>query len=285
MMITIAFITLKEAVRKKLLLAVGILTLVYLGLYYALVYHYARDIGHNLGTMNMIDVTRIVTQTVAIVGFYFSNMLVAFLTVMASFGAISTEIENGTVHAILSKPLRRRDYLLGKYLGLAMLTTAYATLLYLGVLGIGRLCQLPLLNTLSIINILKGLLFFIWQPLVILALTLMGSSIYKTLANGIVVISLYLMGLIGGMMEQIGAMVNQTVYLLGIFSSLLAPFDVIYRLMLNQVFADLGTGAPFFAGLNASSTIPSKWMVLYILLYMFGLLLYACHKFSRRDLA
>jgi hypothetical protein len=93
------------------------------------------------------------------------------------------------------------------------------------------------------------------------------------------------MGLIGGMMEQIGAMVNQTVYLLGIFSSLLAPFDVIYRLMLNQVFADLGTGAPFFAGLNASSTIPSKWMVLYILLYMFGLLLYACHKFSRRDLA
>lgn len=283
-MMTIAWAALQEAVRKKMAGALGAITLIYLGLYYAMVYHYANYLQQHPGA-GIVNVTMIVTQIIGIVGLYFSNMLVAFLTIVVSFGAISTEVENGTIHAILSKPLLRRDYLFGKYLGLAGVTLVYTVFLYLGVLGIARFCHLPVASSLSIASIVKGLLFFCLQPLAILALVIYGSSVFKTLTNGIVVIALYLLSLVGGMMEQIGALVNRSVYLWGIFSSLVAPFDVIYRLMAHQVFADLGVGNFLMPGTTGGSTTPSPWMVLYIGLYIFGLLWVACRKFERRDLA
>jgi ABC-type transport system involved in multi-copper enzyme maturation permease subunit len=284
-MIAIALATFKEAVRKRMIFLVGVLTLIYLTLYYLLVYHYAKDMLKTPGRMNLIDVTRIVTQIVAIVGFYFSNMLIAFLTIMASIGAISTEIENGTAHSILSKPLPRIHYLFGKYLGLSALTVAYATALYFAVIMIGVWCKLPLVDALNPECILKGLLFFDLQPIALLTLSIWGSSIFKTLSNGIILISVYIFSLIGGMMEQIGAMINHTVYLWGIFFSLVAPFDVIYRLMVAQVFSDLGVSNPLTAGLQSGSTTPSIWMVIYILFYIAGLLFLACNRFARRDIA
>lgn len=283
-MMTIALATLQEAVRKKLFVAIGIITLIYLGLYTALVYYYAKDINQSPGAADIFNVSRIVTQIVGVVGFYFSNMLVALLTIVTSFGAISSEVENGTIHSVLSKPLRRGDYLMGKYLGLAALTVAYAVILYFGVLGIAQVCHLSFTNSLRTVNVLQGLLFFILQPVTILAPAICGSSIFKTLTNGIIMISLYLLSLIGGMMEQIGAMVNQSAYLWGIFASLLAPFEVIYRLMVNRVFADLGISNPLMISMSGNSTVPSQWMVLYIGLYIIGLLLVACRRFNRRDL-
>jgi ABC-type transport system involved in multi-copper enzyme maturation permease subunit len=284
-MMAIALASFKEAVRKRMALLVGGLTLIYLTLYYLLVYHYAKDMVKAPGMMNLIDVTRIATQIVAIVGFYFSNMLIAFLTIMASVGAISAEIENGTAHSILSKPLKRTHYLLGKYLGLSALTVIYATMLYFAVILIGVWCKLPVVDSLNTGSIIKGLLFFDLQPVALLALAIWGSSILKTVSNGIIVISVYIFSLIGGMMEQIGAMTGHSIYLWGIFSSLIAPFDVIYRLMIAQVFSDLGIANPFMIGLHSGNTAPSIWMVVYILFYIAGLLFLACNRFARRDIA
>jgi ABC-type transport system involved in multi-copper enzyme maturation permease subunit len=280
-MMTIALASFMEAVRKRMVLLVGALTLIYLALYYLLVHHCAKD----LGMMNLIDVTKIATQIVAIIGFYFSNMLIAFLTIMASVGAISAEIENGTAHSILSKPLKRTHYLFGKYLGLSVLTVIYATVLYFAVLIIGLWCKLPVIDSLSTDSIIKGWLFFNLQPVALLALAVWGSAILKTVSNGIIVISVYIFSLIGGMMEQVGAMTSHAVYLWGILSSLIAPFDVIYRLMVAQVFSDLGIANPFVIGLHSGNTAPSIWMVVYILFYIAGLLYCACRTFSRRDIA
>jgi ABC-type transport system involved in multi-copper enzyme maturation permease subunit len=284
-MMSVALASLREAIRKKMIILVGALTLIYLTLYWLLVYYYVKDIPKEPGVMNIVNVTRIVTQIIAIVGFYFSNMLIAFLTIMASVGAISTEIENGTAHSILSKPLKRTHYLFGKFLGLAVLSVTYATLLYFAVILIGVWCKLPLVANFNTGNIIKGLLFFNLQPIAILALAVWGGSLGKTLTNGIVLISVYIFSLIGGMMEQIGAIANHTVYLWGIFSSLIAPFDVIYRLMIAQVFSDLGITNPFMMGLQSRSTAPSIWMGVYILFYIAGLLFWACKRFARRDIS
>lgn len=283
-MIVIALTTLKEAIRKRMIVLVGALTLIYLTLYYLLVYHYAQDLPKEQGVMNIVNVTRLVTQLVAIIGLYFSNMLIAFLTIMTSAGAISAEIENGTAHSILSKPLKRTDYLLGKYLGLTVFTVTFATFLYLAVIMIGVWCKLPVVSNLDAASIIKGLIFFNLQPVALLALAVWGGSRLKTWSNGIVLIAAFIFSLIGGMMEQIGAMGHRTVYLWGIFSGLIAPFDVIYRLMVARLFSGLGITNPFLMGLKADSTTPSIWMVLYILLYIAGLLCFACRKFSRRDI-
>ena len=54
-------------------------------------------------------------------------------------------------------------------------------------------------------NITGGLGLFLLVPLLLLALSLLGSSLLSTMANGITVFMLYIIGTVGGMVEQIGA--------------------------------------------------------------------------------
>jgi ABC-type transport system involved in multi-copper enzyme maturation permease subunit len=75
---------------------------------------------------------------------------------MSSIGAVSSEIENGTIHSIITKPIKRRDYILGKYLGLALLVSAYSVMLYFSVLSICFFARLPLFTGLDAASILKG---------------------------------------------------------------------------------------------------------------------------------
>ncbi len=71
-----------------------------------------------------------VVSFVSVPGFYFSSMLVAFLAIMSSIGAVSSEIESGVIHGVITKPVKRLEYVLGKYLGLAALLTAYSIFLW-----------------------------------------------------------------------------------------------------------------------------------------------------------
>ena len=143
-----------------------------------------------------------------------------------------------------------------------------------------------MLDSLSAGSILKGLLYFVLEPLAILSLSIYGSSCLKTLANRIVVISIYILGLIGGMMEQVGAMLNFTksLYYGGVLASLLSPFDVIYMKMLLEMFSNVGITNPMYMQANVTGTAPSTWMMAYVLVYMAGLILLAVNRFNKRDI-
>lgn len=283
-MMAIAFASFKEAARKKLFLLVGALTLIYLVLYSLIVYYYVRDINRN-AIQGTLEIAMVASQLVSILGIYFSSMLVAFLTIMASVNTVSSEVENGSIHSIITKPVTRTEYILGKYVGLALLLCVYSVFLILSVLAISSIAGLAPVRNLDAVSILRGLGFFVLQPLSILSLSILGSSSLKTITNGIVVISIYLLGLIGGMMEQIGSLIkNDTLYLWGVFSSLLSPFDVIYREVLSSLFSSLGVTNPFMGPSGISSTAPSRWMIIFIFIYASGLLLLACRRFEMRDI-
>ncbi len=283
-MMTIAIASFKETLRKKILLLIGILTLVYLVLFGFIIYHAVKDINQ-WDSGNNLKIYMMASQTVSILGFYFSSMLVAFLTIMASIGSVSSEIENGVIHSVITRPIKRMDYILGKYLGLAALIILYSVFLYTSVVLICILLQLPVMKMLGIPPLLKGLLFFILQPIAILSLSIFGSVRFKTTVNGIVVIALYILGAIGGMMEQIGTAIENTNLInWGIFSSLLAPFDVIYHQMLDAVFSDAGLANPMFAMSGMQGNTPSQWMMVYIFVYIIGLTALAVRRFEKRDI-
>ena len=283
-MMTIAIASFKETLRKKILLLIGILTLVYLVLFGFIIYHAVKDINQ-WDSGNNLKIYMMASQTVSILGFYFSSMLVAFLTIMASIGSVSSEIENGVIHSVITRPIKRMDYILGKYLGLAALIILYSVFLYTSVVLICVVLQLPVMKMLGIPPLLKGLLFFILQPIAILSLSIFGSVRFKTTVNGIVVIALYILGAIGGMMEQIGtAIENANLINWGIFSSLLAPFDVIYHQMLDAVFSDAGLANPMFAMSGMQGNTPSQWMMVYIFVYIIGLTALAVRRFEKRDI-
>lgn len=218
--------------------------------------------------------------------FYFSSMLVAFLTIMVSVGSISSEVESGVIHSVITRPIKRSSYVLGKYLGLGVLTVSYSIFLFAAIISICAIFQLPIVKTLEPMNVIKGLLFFVLEPIAILSLSIFGSASFKTLSNGIFVVSIYILGLIGGVMEQIGTLLkNQGLVNWAIVSSLISPFDIIYRQMLSSIFSNLGITNPFGLVNGTAGTTPSIWMLIYILAYIPVMIIFAIKKFRVKDIS
>lgn len=283
-MLAIAFSTFKEIYRKRIFHIITILTILYLILLSYIVSSVGKEVVKGSNLMNMIfDVSSIVS----ILGFYFSSMLVAFLTVMLSIGMVSGEIESGTILTILTKPIRRFEYVLGKYIGTAILVIIYSSILYLAVIIISTMSNISFVHTFGIIALIKGFLLFILQPLTILAVALLGSICLKTLNNGILVISLYLLGNIGGVMEQIGNMFNRpNLATIGILSSLISPFDSIYRKMVSTIFSSLGSFSILGGfGISNKSSEPSVWMIVYAVIYLLLFVFVGIRKFQKKDIA
>jgi ABC-type transport system involved in multi-copper enzyme maturation permease subunit len=284
-MIAIAAASFKEALRKKIFILVAVLTLVYLTLFGVINHFAVKDLAKQ-GALNSAQALDIASNIVSFLGFYFSSMLVAFLTIMASVGSISSEVESGVIHSIITRPIKRSSYLLGKYLGLGVLAVSYSVFLFAAIIGICAIFKLPIVKALEPLNVIKGLLFFTLEPLAILALSIFGSASYKTLSNGIFVISIYILGLIGGVMETIGSFLgNQSLSNLGIISSLISPFDTIYRLMLTSLFGNIGITNPFLTGGGMTGTAPSIWMIVFIFAYIPGLIILAIRKFRVKDIS
>lgn len=284
-MIAIAAASFKEALRKKILILVAALTFVYLTLF-GLITHFAVKDLASTGALNTINAINIASNIVSFLGFYFSSMLVAFLTIMVSVGSISSEVESGVIHSIITRPIKRDSFVLGKYLGLGVLSVAYGIFLFAAIISICTIFKLPIVNTIEPLHIIKGLLFFILEPIAILSLSIFGSASFKTLSNGIFVISIYILGLIGGVMEVIGSMLqNQSLVNLGILSSLISPFDIIYRQMLSSMFGSIGIRNPFMVVGGMTSTTPSIWMIIYIFAYIPVLVILAIRKFRLKDIS
>ncbi|MBE3573137.1 MAG: hypothetical protein IMW95_09325 [Moorella humiferrea] len=134
-----------------------------------------------------------------------------------------------------------------------------------------------------------ALALFILEPLVLLAVTVLGTVWLPTLGNGILVFALYVVSMVGGMIEQIGSCWKvplPSIYI-GVISSLLLPADVVYRRLVHTLVgrmapADMSMGITNlqdFLGPCGSLSTPSNWMLLYILVYIAGLLAAAVYVF------
>lgn len=282
----IAMSTFKEVYRKRIVHVVGILTLIYWAILGFVLYLQPREIVQET---SLISALVNVSSLISILGFYLSSMLLAFLTVMLSVGVISSEVEDGTVLTLLTKPIPRRDYVLGKFVGVTLMIVLYALILFVMLNIFAIVGQQNFFQVFGTVAMLKGFLLFTLQPLCIAALAVFGSSIFKTVNNGIFVISLYMLGIIGGIMEQIGSLANLpdlTTY--GILVSLISPFEVIYRKMISTIFADLGGFTAMLgmggSGMGSTSTEPSNMMLIYVLIYMSAMLFMAVKRMNKRDL-
>src|SRR5947207_2660787 len=68
-----------------------------------------------------------------LLGLYTVNFLTGVMTIFAAVGAIAREIEEGTLHAIVPKPLARWEIIAGKYLGFLAMIVIYLALMVSGV--------------------------------------------------------------------------------------------------------------------------------------------------------
>jgi ABC-type transport system involved in multi-copper enzyme maturation permease subunit len=278
-MLQIMKTTLKEVTRKRIVILITAGTIIYLILY-GMISILSRDAVQN-GTFFMKS-----SVYISALGLYFSYLITVFMAIMASVGIISAEMESGILYAVISRPVKRQEYILGKYLGLVIMITIYSLFLYTAVFLISVLLNASSLQNIGFDRLLYGLLLFILQPVTILSLCIYGSVSFKTMSSGIFAIFIYILGLLSGVMEQAGLFMNNDIlYQWGIAISLLSPFDVIYRKIVWVIYGGVGFTNPIMPGaVLVPGTIPSNWMLVYIALYSLALLYFAIRKFSKKDL-
>ncbi|TCO54412.1 ABC transporter permease [Caldanaerobacter subterraneus] len=287
-MITIIKYTFKEMLKKRAFLLASLLSLLYLSIYaFGLSRIFERP------SDSIYDI--IFQSEILSAGLFFANLIVAFLVVLTSVNAISGEIESGTIYSILSKPIKRYELVLGKFIGLSIMIVLYSSIMFLSVVGLNIWFGSKI--SFGWDNILKGLFFFDLGPIVFLALIIASSSIFSTINTGIIAIMAYGIALVGGVLEQIGTAIQQSqvsafglksgesLINAGIITSLILPTDVIYRKMTAELLTQ-SSGISFMMtqGLFGGMSQPSIYMFIYIFFYVVFLLYYGVKRFSQRDL-
>lgn len=276
--------TLKEAVRKKTFLVMTILSGLYMILWTIVVYYGSKTTGN----LNNLEIKQAADQMLMQMGMQFSSMILSLLTIMLAAGSISSEIENGMVHAIISRPIRRSSYIIGRFIGLVLLSAIYATIMFFALLAIGTAFSLECVKFLSVSQVLLSWLLYTLVPVVLVCLTMFGSSFMKTVPNGLLVIFIYILGNIGGTLETIGTYIdNQAVSSTGIFMSLLSPFNTLYNEAQNTLLSSggiVGDLVSMSGGMSGNNQEPSTLMFLYIGIYAFALLLISVRRFQKRDI-
>ena len=284
----LALLTFREAWRKKVVLVAGALTLFFLILYGTGLHFILGDIVHQdpvAGSFfDMMEAILLFSM-----GVYLASFMVAGLAILAAAGSIAGEIENGTLYPLAVRPLLRRDLLLGKFFGLAAMLLTYAALFFLSMAGL-----IYWQTGLVVPGLLPALCLFILKPMVILSVTILGTTKFTTLGSGVFAFGLYILSVVGGMMEQIGALLGSTVIVyLGVVTNLIMPADAVYRRLvatvIDRIPAGNGHDFSFFnpqqiLGPFGSQSTPSDWMLVYTLFYAVFMLTVAVNIFKKRDI-
>ncbi len=275
--LVIARLTFHEAARRKILIVALLLGIVFLVVYGIGTYYIRQDLlAHADATIKVVANPNY--NILAQAGLYVVNFLTIMMTVLTSVDTLSGEIASGTIHTLLSKPVRRWEIVLGKWLGFMAMLTLYLLFMAGGILAI-----IYVITGYAPPNIPIGLAIMWLNIAFLLNLTLLGGTRFSTLTNGVLVFAAYGIAFIGGWIEQIGAILRSDVAVkIGIVSSLLIPSEALWKRaayeMRSMLIDALGV-SPF-----SSVSVPSTAMIIYAAVYTLILLILVVWNFSNRDL-
>jgi Cu-processing system permease protein len=278
---TVTRLTFLEAVRRRIALAAFSLGVAFLILYavaFYLVIHNSSGLPE--GNIQADLLRSQIFNFLSLMGLYAVQFLTIAMAALVAADTLAGEISSGTIQSIVTKPVRRAEVVMGKWLGYALLLALYLILMIGGTMAIVRIVA-----NYTLPNVVVGALLIYVESLVIMSLTVACSSMFSTLATGGIVFGLWGLAFIGGFVEQIGALIHNTsVVNIGIISSLILPTEAVFRraafLMTSPVVQSLGfSNGPLFV-----VSVPSSAMVVYAVLYLFVLLGIAVRQFGRRDL-
>lgn len=269
----IARMTFQEARQRRLLWVVGVMSVIFLTIFGVGFYHMQRDISAQAGE-RLPEANNILLMT----GLYVVNFLVVVLAVVISVNTIAGEIASGTIQTIVTKPLRRWEVVVGKWLGLAGMLALFTVTMGAAMMGIVWTMARYLPP-----NPAEGIALMTLVGLVVLTLSVLGSTRFSTLANGVVVFMLYGLAFIAGWIHHAGTLTgNHTARWIGVVVSWVVPCEAMWKraayLMQPPFLRELGV-SPF-----ASVDPPGAGMVVYAALYTALALAAAVWVFERRDL-
>jgi hypothetical protein len=275
-LVTVAHLTLREARRRRIATAAVVCAAAFLAVFATAVF-FAH--GGMVRNPRMTFVARQAFLTfLAVAGVYAANFLCVLFAVLLPVDTLSGEIDSGVMQTLASKPVRRADILLGKWLGHAAIVSSYLLLLTGGVL-----LPVRFLTGFTPLYLERALPLMLLEVLLLMTVSIAGGTRLTTVTNGIAALGFYGVAFVGGWMEQVGALGQmEAVKTVGVVASLISPPDAMWRLashyMQPAIVRDV---APL--GLSVAS-VPTPLMVWWAAGFMALTLVWAVRSFNRRTL-
>jgi len=279
----IARLTFHEAIRRRIMLA-GLV----LGIAFVIIYstgtHFifgqiAAETSVSMPSKMAADIMQVEsTNGFLMMGLYAATFLSVAMAALLGADTLAGEINSGTIQTIATKPIRRADIVLGKWLGFAELLGLYVLLLCGGIV-LSTFIQSGHIPH----NLLIGLGLIYAESVLIMTITLMLSAAFPALATGGIVFGLYGLSFIGGWIEEFGAILQiETAVKVGIITSLINPSESLWKRAVFEMqspIMNIFWGSPF-----ASHSVPSPLMMVYTGIYLTITLVLAIRIFQKRDL-
>lgn len=125
-----------------------------------------------------------------------------FISVILGINLIPNEIEKRTIYTILSKPVRRHEFLIGKFLG--GLATVFVNILLMGVLFLIGVVLLKDPHHHAHLDILEGVMMIFFQMMLVNALAVMFSVFTSPFVNFFLTFAVYILGSMSAITESLG---------------------------------------------------------------------------------
>jgi ABC-type transport system involved in multi-copper enzyme maturation permease subunit len=290
----IAGLTFREALRRKALYGAILLTLTFLALYAWGTGFAMRELDESLprgmaraaqGTG--IDVRLVIVGELLLAGLYAVSNIAGLLAIFMAAAIIAQEVDQGTLQAVLAKPIGRWQVVLGKWLGGSAMLAVYVTVTGLATAGImfWRSGYLP-------VALPAGIALLTLKAALLFAVTMVGSALFPAVTTGIAFFILYVIANVAGLVEQVGMATGiETMVRIGVITSLVIPSDALWKMASGLLQPPLDVGNPLatlairsMSGPFAVINPPSAWMGAYAVAYTALALGLSSLIFSRRDL-
>jgi ABC-type transport system involved in multi-copper enzyme maturation permease subunit len=274
--LTMAALTIKESVRRRLLLAFFTITVLIVGLS-----AWGFDRLGNAHSLTSGE-TRLAIPDALILFMFMFSFVVALSASAIAAPSISSELETGVLMTVVSRPVRRSEVLLGKWLGLAALLAGYA----------GAVCALEFLVVDWVSGfvppnpVLVGVYLFA-EGALLLTLAMLLSTRLPVIATGVIGVAVFGAGWLAGVVGTLGTNLNlSALRTVGEVGRFVLPTDgvwhaAIYYLQSPSLIADAGAreGNPFYA-----QGAPSWAYLLWVVCWFLIVLIAAVASFERREL-
>jgi ABC-type transport system involved in multi-copper enzyme maturation permease subunit len=276
----VAVHVLRESLRRRVFVVVLVLSVLFLALYTLGVSQLFRDVD-SFGSPLGVEPETVVGATILGLAMFAVMFLGTVLATFLTLSAIRGDAERGLLQPLIVRPLGRTSYVVARLLAAATVSAVYVVVLFVactivtGVLGWwpNRVVQ-PALALAS-------------AMVVVSALSVMGSVVLSTTANGIAVLMIFGAGLVAGLLGQIGESLNSdTLRQIAEVASWVVPFEALYQEGLSQLTADVTGTTQAIVQLGPLGGAQNAGIALwpYAVAYVAAVTGLSAALFARRDL-
>lgn len=278
--------TFREAIRRRIVatgLALGVCFLIIFSIGFHFIIAQVRSaeatVQSDIAKMALARLEDVEGENALLLaGLYAVTFLSVAMAALLAADTLAGEISSGTIQTIVTKPIKRSEVILGKWLGFASLL-----MLYLLLMGGGTVLSVFVQAGYIPNHVWIGLGLIYFEAVLVMTISLACSSMLSALATGGIVFGLYGLAFIGGWIEQFGALIqNPTAVKVGIIASLIIPSETLWRRAAFEMQTPL-TGTLGVSPFGAFS-VPSPLMIAYTAVYLIVMLIIAIRIFEKRDI-